>query len=613
MKGLQIERIGEAGDFHFSLRGVLDPEGARKLDRVLLKCQGKSAGRVRLDFDGVESISSLGLSVLTRWGKVYQETDRRIEVNGASADVLASLQSSGAVIYITNVPAGAGPVKPGAPAKAAEEKPVIAPAKAAEEKPVIPPAKGTEEKPVATPAKEPPKASSDAPAKEPPKASSDAPVGPEMASLQAKLKRKIVEFRNLFEITQALNLAQDLDEVMNLFGLSVMGQFGLERLALFLADPDKDGHLIPRHVRGFPQHHFQDFVIPWTAFRRFGPDKAFMTLQDLETKNSGSDELEALRETGFEWAVLLWVRRDLEGVLFVGGRGSGRKFNEDDRDLLTVLSHQGAVAISNARVQRAQEERNLGLVRGMMALIESRDGYAKGSTERVVRYVSAVARLLDYPKEHLKSLVYGAVLRDIGMITVSGLILKNPAHLSEEEWELIKQHPVRGEQILEEMNFPKEVIAIVLNHHERWGGEGYPNGIRGQEIPLGARIVSLVDAYVAMTSERPYRRALPYEKARQVIAENWGSPFDPGVIEIFLSVLDKIERRSRLRTGQPPLASGAAPGSGLAGAGSPAGTDQAVGAIDPLASGGTIPSEGKSPDEDPGTTRSGPAVEANRT
>src|SRR5947207_1476176 len=377
MKGLQIERIGQAGDFHFSLRGVLDPEGARKLDRVLLKCQSKSAGRVRLDFDGVESISCLGLSVLTRWGKVYQGTERRIEVNGASAEVRASLQGSRAILFFGNAPLASEPAKPSEPskpaddAKAADVTPPVhtqppVEASVPEEKPAVP-VKSTEEKPVVVTAA-------------PPKASSDAPVGPEMASLQTKLKRKIVEFRNLFEITQALNLAQDLDEVMNLFGLSVMGQFGLERLALFLTDPDKDGHLVPRHVRGFPQHHFQDFVIPWTAFRRFGPDKAFMTLQDLETKNTGSDELEALRETGFEWAVLLWVRRDLEGVLFVSGRGGGRKFTEDDRDLLTILAHQVAVAISNARVQRAQEERNLGLVRGMMALIESRDGYAKGST-----------------------------------------------------------------------------------------------------------------------------------------------------------------------------------------------------------------------------------------
>lgn len=571
MKALQIERIGPPDDFHFSLRGVVDANGAHTLDRLFLRCQGKDARRVRLDFSGVESVSSFGVSVLSRWGKVYQGTDRRIEMSGVAADVRALLQSSGAIIYLANALAPAAPSRTSAAEPPAEKAP---PEKTAQEA-APPPPKDPHE------AKGKPK---DAPVP------GDAPVGPEMASLQSKLKRKIVEFRNLFEITQALNLAQDLDEVMNLFGLSVMGQFGLERLALFLCDPDREGHLVPRHVRGFPQQHFQDFVIPWTAFRRFGADRAFMTLEDMEAKHSGSEELEALRETGFQWAVLLWVRRDLEGVLFVGGRGSGRKFTEDDRDLLTILAHQGAVAISNARVQRAQEERNLGLVRGMMALIESRDGYAKGSTERVVRYVSAVARLLDYPKEHLKSLVYGAVLRDIGMITVSGLILKNPAHLSEEEWALIKQHPVRGEQILEEMNFPKEVIAVVLNHHERWGGEGYPNGVRGQEIPLGARIVSLVDAYVAMTSERPYRRALPYEKARQVIAENWGSPFDPSVIEIFLSVLDKIERRSRLKTGQPPPIGGPSAGAAAPSDGAPViGADQAVGAIDPLAAGGTIP------------------------
>jgi HD-GYP domain-containing protein (c-di-GMP phosphodiesterase class II) len=550
------------------MRGVVDAEGARTLDQLLLKCQGKGARRVRLDFSGITSVSSLGLAVLARQGRVYESTERRIEMSGVAAEIQAALSTSGAIVYLVNATDAPVPAAPAAvPQGETETQIARMPEFSA---------------PAPKKLKFPHSNSFDT---APPM---EAPVGPEMASLQSKLKRKIVEFRNLFEITQALNLAQDLDEVMNLFGLSVMGQFGLERLALFLVDPDRDGHLVPRHVRGFPQAHFQDFILPWTVFRRFGPDRSFVTLAELEGKQNGAEEVEALRETGFEWAILMWVRRDLEGVLFVGGRGSRRKFEEDDRDLLTILSHQGAVAISNARVQRAQEERNLGLVRGMMALIESRDGYAKGSTERVVRYVSAVARLLDYPKEHLKSLVYGAVLRDIGMITVSGLILKNPAHLSEEEWSLIKQHPIRGAQILEEMNFPKEVIAIVLNHHERWGGEGYPSGIRGQEIPLGARIVSLVDAYVAMTSERPYRRALPYEKARQVIAENWGSPFDPSVIEIFLNVLDKIERRTRLKTGQPPASTTAAATVTTEGA--------PVGAIDPLASGGTIPEHETSTD-----------------
>jgi HD-GYP domain-containing protein (c-di-GMP phosphodiesterase class II) len=289
-----------------------------------------------------------------------------------------------------------------------------------------------------------------------------------------------------------------------------------------------------------------------------------------------------LRRSGLEWGLTLRVRGELTGVILIGGRSGRNGFQEDERDLLTTLAHQGAVAIANARFHRIQEERNLGLVRGMMALLESRDPFARGGTERVVRYVTAMARLLHYPREQVKSLIYGAVLRDIGMITVSGLILKNPAHLSEDEWALIKQHPLRGAQILEEMTFPKEVLEVVRNHHERWGGEGYPGGIRGQAIPLGARIVSLVDAYVAMTSERPYRRALPYEKARQVIAENWGIPFDPHLVEVFLNVLDKVESRSRSRTGGT-----SGPEAEATGAIAPAEKAE----LDPLSSGATIPTD----------------------
>jgi HD-GYP domain-containing protein (c-di-GMP phosphodiesterase class II) len=401
----------------------------------------------------------------------------------------------------------------------------------------------------------------------------------ELASLQSKLKRKILQFRNLFEITRALNLALDVDEVLNLFSLSVMGQFGVDRLAIFLSDPRRDGLLVPKQVRGFAQGHFQEFAIPPAPFATIAAEQSFFSLAAVSDAEGTGEMVETLRESGFEWGVALWVRRDLEGVLLVGGRGGRRGFEEDERDLLTTLAHQGAVAISNARHHRAQDDRNLGLVRGMMSLIESRDPYAKGNTERVVRYVTATAKLLNYPRESLKALIYGAVLRDIGMITVSHVILKNPAHLSDDEWALIKQHPTRGAPILEEMNLPREVIEVVTNHHERWGGEGYPRGIRGTEIPLGARVVSLVDGYVAMTAERPYRRALPAEKARQVIAENWGTPFDPTIVEVFLQVLDKIEKRTRQRVGSATPSNPDLP--------------SAPAELDPLSSGAMIPMESR--------------------
>ncbi len=585
MKELKIERVGTRDRFRFSLEGVIDGQGARSLDRLLFECQARGARAVHLDFSKVTSISTLGSNVLSRQGRVYEETERKIHVTGLAAGIRAALAEVEAILYESNgseTPATAPAV---AKPAAAKTTPAPAPAVAAPAAPAPVAAAPAAPAPAAkTPAIAQPAPVVSRPALEMVGAPVGAPaastVAPEVASLQAKLKLKIVEFRNLFEITRALNLALDVDEVLNLFSLSVMGQFGVDRLAIFLSDPRRDGALVPKQVRGFPQGHFQDFAVPPTPFRNATAEESFFRLADIRESDGTGETIEALRQSGFEWGVALWVRRDLEGILLLGGRGGRRGFQEDERDLLTTLAHQGAVAIANARFHRVQEDRNLGLVRGMMSLIESRDPYAKGNTERVVRYVTAVAKLLNYPRESLKALIYGAVLRDIGMITVSHVILKNPAHLSDDEWALIKQHPTRGAQILEEMNLPKEVVEVVLNHHERWGGEGYPRGIRGTEIPLGARVVSLVDGYVAMTAERPYRRALPAEKARQVIAENWGTPFDPTIVEVFLQVLDKIEKRHRQRSGAPvPVA---------------ADLPSARAELDPLSSGAMIPMESRS-------------------
>ncbi|MGH6953577.1 MAG: STAS domain-containing protein, partial [Alphaproteobacteria bacterium] len=386
MKALRIERLGSREEFCFALHGEVDAQGARALDRVLFECQARGAREVTLDFTGITLVSTLGTAVLARQGRVYEQTERRIVARGLAPSVRSALNEVEAILYEDN-----GAAAPAAAAPAPETAAASAPS--------------------------------------------------DVAALQSQLRRKVVEFRNLFEITGALNLALDLDEVLNLFSLSVMGQFGVERLALFLTDPDREGILSARQVRGFAQNHFRDFLIPPDVIESAAREQTFFAMGGGEDEDGARESLQALRQSGLEWGVALHVRRDLIGVLFIGGRSGRKGFQEDERDLLTILAHQGAVAIANARFYRAQEERNLGLVRGMMALIESRDTYAKGSTERVVRYVTAAARLLDYPKDLLKSLIYGAVLRDIGMITVSGLILKNPAHLSEDEWAMIKQHP----------------------------------------------------------------------------------------------------------------------------------------------------------------------------
>ena len=145
---------------------------------------------------------------------------------------------------------------------------------------------------------------------------------------------------------------------------------------------------------------------------------------------------------------------------------------------------------------------------------------------------------MNVDKEQRRELLYGAVLRDVGMIEISDLVLKSPRSLSPEEWKLVQRHPISGVDILRAMRFSDLTCDVVLHHHERFNGEGYPHGLRGTAIPQGARIVSVVESYVAMIRDTPYRTALSAEEARAVMLENWEMRYDPIVIEVFIAILE---------------------------------------------------------------------------
>jgi HD-GYP domain-containing protein (c-di-GMP phosphodiesterase class II) len=146
---------------------------------------------------------------------------------------------------------------------------------------------------------------------------------------------------------------------------------------------------------------------------------------------------------------------------------------------------------------------------------------------------------MHYAVEHMRDLMYGTVLRDIGMIKVSDLIVRSPRELMPEEWDIIKRHPSDGAVMLRDMKFSDHAIQIVIHHHERYNGEGYPRGTQGQDIPLGARIVSVVESYAAMLQERPTRPALSREEALSTLKENWGMRYDPEVVRCFVEVVEE--------------------------------------------------------------------------
>jgi len=223
----------------------------------------------------------------------------------------------------------------------------------------------------------------------------------------------------------------------------------------------------------------------------------------------------------------------------LGPRLSGGSSGDVDQEFLAILLNQAGVALENAVLFRDLHNRTLGVAQTFVNLIEKRGGpAARASTELITHYVGRVAHKVNYPSDHVRDLIYGTVLRDIGMIEISDLVLRSPRSLTPEEWTLIKQHPVTGVEILSAMDFSSIITDIVLYHHERFNGEGYPHGLRGAAIPLGARIVSAVEAFVAMTRDLPYRAALSRTEALEVMRENWGMRYDPEVLQAFLEIVE---------------------------------------------------------------------------
>jgi HD-GYP domain-containing protein (c-di-GMP phosphodiesterase class II) len=176
-------------------------------------------------------------------------------------------------------------------------------------------------------------------------------------------------------------------------------------------------------------------------------------------------------------------------------------------------------------------------LQGWARALEYRDGETAGHTHRVTGLGVALAQRLGLNGEEILNLQRGAYLHDIGKMAIPDNILLKPGPLDEEEWKFMRQHPVRAREFISEIPYLQPAIQVAYSHHERWDGKGYPEGLRGEEIPLAARIFTVIDNWDALNSDRPYRKAWPREKIVTYLRQNAGSIFDPKIVGVFLDIL----------------------------------------------------------------------------
>ena len=181
------------------------------------------------------------------------------------------------------------------------------------------------------------------------------------------------------------------------------------------------------------------------------------------------------------------------------------------------------------------------MVTSLAGAIDAKDPYTKGHSTSVSRYSEALARAINLPEAEVERIKIGAMLHDVGKIGIPESVLKKPGKLDDEEWQIMKQHPTIGaEKVLAPNEALRDLIPIVKYHHERLDGKGYPEGLKGEEIPLAARIVSVADAYHALVSDRPYRKGMPIEKACAILKEGAGVQWDADLVRSFISIAPSL-------------------------------------------------------------------------
>jgi diguanylate cyclase (GGDEF)-like protein len=247
---------------------------------------------------------------------------------------------------------------------------------------------------------------------------------------------------------------------------------------------------------------------------------------DQETGTAADREIDNLV------AIPIYVQDQFSGVVVCANKDGG--FRDYDDDVLLALGDHAGAVLDNGRLRGDLRAAYLSTVKLLAEAIEAKDPFLRGHSDEVSEYVASVADKMGVERSRREGLVFGSLLHDVGKIGISERILLKPAKLTPEEYGVIKLHPRIGYRLIDQVKALQPIAHAILHHHERWDGDGYPDGLAGDQIPLEARIICVADSFSAMTAERPYRKRMSLDQACAELERCAGTQFDPEVVRIFV-------------------------------------------------------------------------------
>ncbi len=372
--------------------------------------------------------------------------------------------------------------------------------------------------------------------------------------MEPSTHKLIHTFGALADLGQEIAGTGDFSEMVRTSMHLLLGTLALRRGAVVECTGDGPLHCVA--LWGLRDQMLNGFEIDEAEKKVFLECEAAESLVRNESTTNGflSRYRSKLAEDGIELVLPMIVRGEVTGLVLLGGKASGEEFSNDDFDTIRAMVRHIGVGIHTHRLleqveHRAEENRKLyeevreryrETVRAFAAAIDIKDKYTQGHSERVGRYSEIIAREMGWSEEEVEGIQIAGYLHDIGKLIVDRDIINAPYNIDAKSSSELNRHPAAGYEILAPIKHPYADIPLMArHHHERLDGRGYPDGLTDEQIPLGAKIVSLADAFDAMTTDRPYRRRRSFEDVVRDLRENSGKQFDGKVVAAFARAILK--------------------------------------------------------------------------
>ncbi len=344
-------------------------------------------------------------------------------------------------------------------------------------------------------------------------------------------ERLLKNLETVYEVGNAINSIQAIDQLLDKIAEKLLDAFGHAERVCILLQGEK-GSFEPRFAKNRAADPRQPLHISRSIVKKSVKEQVCIVANDAahDARFSAVESIVAMKLHSFMCAPLV-AKGTVLGLIYLDSQEKSNCFDENDVALLSALANQSAIAIENSRLYEDLQKAYHESIVALMNTVEAKDAYTRGHSQRTSRYSVGIALEMKLHEKIYKEIKTAAELHDIGKIGVRDLIIGKESALSTMEFQNIQSHVLTGEGILKPIEYLRFALPVIRHHHEYYDGSGYPDGLKGDNIPLEARIVGVADAFDAMTTQRPYNKPLSIKTALKKLESQKGKQFDPDVVD----------------------------------------------------------------------------------